>query len=40
MADKKHDSVDKKTKQNGSKRATMSKHQKRTYKKYRGQGKN
>lgn len=40
MADKKHKTIEKHTRQNGSKRATMSKHQKRSHKKYRGQGKN
>lgn len=37
--EKKHNSIDKKTRQNGSKTATMNKHTKRSYKKYRGQGK-
>ena len=39
MADKKHESVFKRTRQNGSKTATMNKHVKRRHKKYRGQGK-
>lgn len=39
MADKKHESVFKRTRQNGSKTATMNKHKKRSHKKYRGQGK-
>lgn len=34
-----HKKVDKKTRQNGSKTATMNKHIKRSFKKYRGQGK-
>lgn len=38
MADKKHTRVDKKTRQNGSKTATMNKYKKRSHKKYRGQG--
>lgn len=37
--EKKHKSVEKRTRQNGSKTATMNKHTKRSYKKYRGQGK-
>ena len=37
--DKKHESVIKKTRQNGSKTATMNKYKKRSHKKYRGQGK-
>ena len=39
MADKKHEKIVKKTRQNGSKTATMNKHVKRSRKKYRGQGK-
>jgi hypothetical protein len=38
-AEKKIKSVEKKTRQNGSKTATMNKHVKRSFKKYRGQGK-
>ena len=37
--DKKHKRVEKRTRQNGSKTATMNKHVKRGHKKYRGQGK-
>ena len=36
---KKLKTIEKKTRQNGSKTATMNKHYKRSYKKYRGQGK-
>jgi hypothetical protein len=36
---KKPKSVEKKTRQNGSKTATMNKNRKRNFKKYRGQGK-
>ena len=36
--EKKHNSVEKKTRQNGSKTATMNKYVKRSFKKYRGQG--
>ena len=39
MSEKKHESVFKKTRQNGSKTATMNKSKKLSYKKYRGQGK-
>jgi len=37
--EKKHKSIEKRTKQNGSKTATMNKYVKRSHKKYRGQGK-
>jgi len=39
MSDKKHKRVEKGTRQNGSKTATMNKQTKKSYKKYRGQGK-
>lgn len=39
MSDKKHERVVKHTRQNGSKTATMNKQKKRSFKKYRGQGK-
>jgi len=35
----KHTRIEKKTRQNGSKTATMNKQTKRSHKKYRGQGK-
>jgi len=38
MADKKHEKVVKRTRQNGSKTSTMNKQRKRSHKKYRGQG--
>ena len=39
MADKKHEKVVKRTRQNGSKTSTMNKYNRRSNKKYRGQGK-
>jgi|AACY02.15.fsa_nt_gi hypothetical protein len=36
---KQHNKVEKKTRQNGTKTATMNKSVKRSFKKYRGQGK-
>jgi len=37
--EKKHNRVEKKTRQNGGKKATMNKYVKRSHKEYRGQGK-